>query len=388
MGERGQIYRDLGVEPVVNATATVTILGGSLMRPETVEAMREAAACFVDLTELGTAVGRRLADLTRNDAAFVCGGAAASMFLASAACMTRDVPDGVLRLADVPRLPNEVVIHRAHRIPYDQVIEMAGATLVEIGMPVGTAVAELELAITDRTAMVFFLAGGGRQMGPGALPLDEVIRIARTHGVPVVVDAAAQIPPVDSLWRFAEAGADLVLFSGGKGLRGPASTGIIVGRAGLVDRCRANAAPLQRLGRPMKVGKEDLIGILSAVELSLAEDHAAIDRFHEEVVASFVAWGAERGDVEVAREFPSEAGQPMPRARISFLGDLAAQRDAVMADLLAGRPRIAVWPSADDGIYVNPQTMQPGEGEVIARRLTEILDVRSKAVMPAPETDG
>ncbi len=388
MGERGQIYRDLGVEPVVNATATVTILGGSLMRPETVEAMREAAACFVDLTELGTAVGRRLADLTRNEAAFVCGGAAASMFLASAACMTRDVPDGVLRLADVPRLPNEVVIHRAHRIPYDQVIEMAGATLVEIGMPVGTAVAELELAITDRTAMVFFLAGGGRQMGPGALPLDEVIRIARTHGVPVVVDAAAQIPPVDSLWRFAEAGADLVLFSGGKGLRGPASTGIIVGRAGLVDRCRANAAPLQRLGRPMKVGKEDLIGILSAVELSLAEDHAAIDRFHEEVVASFVAWGAERGDVEVAREFPSEAGQPMPRARISFLGDLAAQRDAVMADLLAGRPRIAVWPSADDGIYVNPQTMQPGEGEVIARRLTEILDVRSKAVMPAPETDG
>ena len=206
MGERGQIYRDLGVEPVVNATATVTILGGSLMRPETVEAMREAAACFVDLTELGTAVGRRLADLTRNEAAFVCGGAAASMFLASAACMTRDVPDGVLRLADVPRLPNEVVIHRAHRIPYDQVIEMAGATLVEIGMPVGTAVAELELAITDRTAMVFFLAGGGRQMGPGALPLDEVIRIARTHGVPVVVDAAAQIPPVDSLWRFAGGG--------------------------------------------------------------------------------------------------------------------------------------------------------------------------------------
>lgn len=388
MGERGQIYRDLGVEPVVNATATVTILGGSLIRPETVEAMREASASFVDLTELGTAVGRRLADLTRNEAAFVCGGAAASMFLASAACMTRDVPDGVLRLADVPRLPNEVVIHRAHRIPYDQAIELAGATLVEIGMPVGTAVADLELAITDRTAMVFFLAGGGRQMGPGALPLDDVIRIARTHGVPVVVDAAAQIPPVDSLWRYAEAGADLVLFSGGKGLRGPASTGIIFGRAGLVDRCRANAAPLQRLGRPMKVGKEDLIGILSAVELSLAEDHAAIDRFHEEVVASFVAWGAERGDVEVAREFPSEAGQPIPRARITFLGDLAAQRDAVMADLLAGRPRIAVWPSADDGIYVNPQPMQPGEGEVIARRLAEILDVRSKAVMPAPETDG
>lgn len=378
MAERGQVYRDLGVEPVVNATATVTMLGGSLMRPETVETMRQAAECFVDLTELGTAVGRRLAELTHNEAAFVCGGAAASMFLATAACMTRDVPDGVLRFGDLPGLPDEVVIHRAHRIPYDQAIELARAKLVEIGMPVGTTGSELERALSERTAMVFYLAGGGRQMGPGALPLPEVIRIAKACGVPVVVDAAAQIPPVDSLWRYAEAGADLVLFSGGKGLRGPAGTGIIFGRPDLVERCRANSAPLQRLGRPMKVGKEDLVGILSAVELSLAEDHAAIDRFHEAVVAFFVAWGAGRGDVEVAREFPSEAGQPMPRARLTFLGDLSAQRDAVTAELYTGAPRIAVWPSGDDGIYVNPQTMLPGEDAVIARRLEAILAARSE----------
>ncbi len=379
MTERGQIYRDLGVEPVVNALATVTILGGSLMRPETVEAMRQAAECFVDLTELGTAVGRRLADLTRNDDAFVCGGAAAGMFLATVACMTRDVPDGIFRLADLPKLPDEVVIHRAHRIPYDQAIELARAKLVEIGMPVGTTAVDLEHAVSERTAMVFYLAGGGRQMGPGALPLAEVIRIAKTRGVPVVVDAAAQIPPVDSLWRYAEAGADLVLVSGGKGLRGPASTGIIFGRADLIDRCRSNSAPLQRLGRPMKASKEDLVGILSAVELSLAEDHEAIDRFHEAIVAFFLAWGAGRSDVEVTRDFPSEAGQPVPRARITLLGDLEAQRDAVMADLYAGRPRIAVWPAGDDGIYVNPQTMLPGEEASVAGRLEAVLAARSKA---------
>lgn len=373
MPERGQIYRDLGVEPVVNATATVTILGGSLMRPETLEAMRQAAECFVDLTELGTAVGRRLAQLTHNEAAFVCGGAAASMFLAAAACMARDVPDGVLRFADLPAMRDEVVIHRAHRIPYDQAFELARGRLVEIGLPVGTTEDELERAITGRTAMVFYLAGGGRQMGPGALSLPAVIRIAKARGVPVVVDAAAQIPPVDSLWTYAQAGADLVLFSGGKGLRGPASTGIIFGRADLVERCRANSAPLQRLGRSMKVGKEDLIGILSAVECTLAEDPAETDRFHEAITAFFVAWGAERRDVTVIREYPSEAGQPMPRARITFLGGLAARRDAVMAELLAGRPRIAVWPAADDGIYVNPQTMLPGEERQIARRLEEIL---------------
>ena len=379
MTERGQIYRDLGVEPVVNALATVNILGGSLMRPETVEAMRQAAECFVDLTELGTAVGRRLADLTRNDDAFVCGGAAAGMFLATVACMTRDVPDGIFRLADLPKLPDEVVIHRAHRIPYDQAIELARAKLVEIGMPVGTTAVDLEHAVSERTAMVFYLAGGGRQMGPGALPLAEVIRIAKTRGVPVVVDAAAQIPPVDSLWRYAEAGADLVLVSGGKGLRGPASTGIIFGRADLIDRCRSNSAPLQRLGRPMKASKEDLVGILSAVELSLAEDHEAIDRFHEAIVAFFLAWGAGRSDVEVTRDFPSEAGQPVPRARITLLGDLEAQRDAVMADLYAGRPRIAVWPAGDDGIYVNPQTMLPGEEASVAGRLEAVLAARSKA---------
>lgn len=388
MTERGQIYRELDVEPVINATATVTLLGGSLMRPETLEAMRQAAECFVDLAQLETVVGARIAALTRNEAGFVCGGAAAAMFLATAACMTRDVPGGVLRFEDVPRLPDEVIVHRAHRIPYDQAFELARATLVEIGMPVGTSASELELAISERTAMVFYLAGGGRQMGPGALPLAEVLRIAKARGVPVVVDAAAQIPPVESLWQYAEAGADLVLFSGGKGLRGPASTGLILGRADLVARCRANSAPLQRLGRSMKVGKEDMVGILSAVELYLAEDHEATARFHEEVVAFVLAWGAGRGDVEVAREFPSEAGQPMPRARVTLRGGLAAQRDAVMADLLGGRPRIAVWPAGDDGIYVNPQTMRPGEDALVVGRLEEILAARSAAPTPPAEAGG
>lgn len=386
MTERGQIYRDLGVEPVINATATVTLLGGSLMRPETLDAIRQASEVFVDLAELEAVVGARIAALTRNEAGFVSGGAAAAMFLATAACMTRDVPDGVLRFADLPQLPDEVIVHRAHRIPYDQAIELARAKLVEIGLPVGTSARDLEVAFSERTAMIFYLAGGGRQMGPGALALPEVLRIAKARGVPVVVDAAAQIPPVDSLWRYAEAGADLVIFSGGKGLRGPASTGLILGRADLVARCRSNSAPLQRLGRSMKAGKEDMIGILSAVELYLAEDHEATDRFHEEVVGFVVAWGAARVDVDVTREFPSEAGQPMPRARVSLLGNLIIQRDAVIADLLGGRPRIALWPAGDDGLYVNPQTMRPGEEHAIVRRLDEILAARGTAPPVALES--
>jgi uncharacterized pyridoxal phosphate-dependent enzyme len=377
MTERGEIYRRLGVEPIINATATVTMLGGSLMRPETLEAMRQASECFVDLTELENAVGARIARLTRNEACFVCGGAAAAMFLSAAACMTRNISNAVLRLTDAPSLPDEIVIHRAHRIPYDQVFGLARARIVEIGMPVGTEESELEGAIGDRTAMVFYVAGSGRQLGPGALPLDRVIEVARARAVPVVVDAAAQIPPVDSLWRYAEMGADLVLFSGGKGLRGPASTGLIFGRADLVARCAANAAPLSRLGRAMKVGKEDLIGILSAVESYLAEDHPRADRFHEDVVERVIEWGSGRRDVTVCREFPSEAGQPMPRARIELCGELATVRDEVIRDLYEGRPRIGVWPAGDGGLYVNPQTMLPGEVEIVCRRLGEVLEARA-----------
>ena len=211
--------------------------------------------------------------------------------------------------------------------------------------------------------MVFYLAGGGRQMGPGALPLPEVIRIATARGVPVVVDAAAQIPPVESLWRYAEAGADLVaVLRAARGLRGPASTGLILGRADLVERCRANAAPLQRLGRSMKVGKEDMIGILSAVELSLAEDHAGdrpLPRGGRRVLPR-----VGRGRGTTSRSPGSSRARPGSRCRaLASRSGVDSPRSATPSwlDLYAGRPRIAVWPSGDDGIYVNPQTMVPGE---------------------------
>jgi len=375
VSQRGEIYRRLGVEPVINATATVTILGGSLMRPEVLEAMRQASECFVDLTELETAVGRRVASLTRNESAFVCGGAAAGLFLTAAAVMTRDVPDGVLRLADLSTLPTEFIVHRGHRVPYLSAVELAGGRLVDVGASGEATVEELESRISPATGALLYVAGA--HLAEGAVPLDAFIAVARRHDIPVIVDAAAQIPPLSSLWDFTHAGAQFAVFSGGKGLRGPASTGLIVGEPAGVARCVANAAPLQRLGRPMKVGKEDLIGFLTALELELGADEAATVRGYEAVVASVVAWGAQRSDVAVEREFPSEAGQPMPRARIRFAGALAGQRDQIMADLRGGRPRIGVWPAGDDGIYVNPQTMLEGEDALVCGRLGEILSARA-----------
>jgi D-glucosaminate-6-phosphate ammonia-lyase len=369
---RGEIYRQLGVEPIINANATETILGGSLMRPEVIDAMSRAADSFVDLVELEDVVGERLARLTRNEAAFVCGGAAAGLFLAAVACMTRDVEDGILRLEDLARLPREFVVHPGHLVPYVSAIQLAGGVLVEVGSTDGTNQATLEDAITDRTAGVLVVAGA--HLAAGTLPLATVIAVAHARGVPVIVDAAAQIPPVSSLWEFSAAGADFTILSGGKGLRGPASTGIIVGPEPGIRRCAANAAPLDRVGRSMKVGKEDLIGILTAVETALADDAAATNNGYERAVRHVIDWGGGRTDVDVIREVPSEAGQPMPRARVTLRGAIAAQRDTVIADLRSGRPRVSVRPAGVDGIYVNPQTLLDGEVEIVCRRLAEILD--------------
>jgi L-seryl-tRNA(Ser) seleniumtransferase len=370
--EAGDVYRRIGVEPIINGATTMTYLGGSLMPAEVVEAMRQASESFVDLYELQEAVGRRIAELTRNEAAFVSGGAAAGLFLSAAACMTRDTDDGILDTADLDRLPREFVIHRAHRIPYDAAIKLAGGRLVEIGSEAGTSEADLTQAMGPRTAGILYVAGA--HLAGGVLTLDAVIRFARPLDIPVIVDAAAQLPPAENLWNFSSAGADLVLFSGGKALCGPASTGLVLGPRRYVERLERNAAPRQRIGRPMKVGKEDLIGILAAVEWYLRQDHAALAERYETIVEHLVAWGRGRGDVTVARDTPGQAGQPTPRALIRLLPLVASHRDRLLAALRAEPPRVELLPEGDDGAYLAPETLVPGEELIVTRRLGALLD--------------
>jgi L-seryl-tRNA(Ser) seleniumtransferase len=287
--------------------------------------------------------------------------------------MARDMDDGVLRLHESRSVPREFVIHRAQRYPHEESIELAGGHLVEVGTEAGTSEGELRAAIGPGTAAILFVAGS--PWAAGALPLEVVVRIARERSIPVIVDAAAQLPPPENLWAFTARGADLVIFSGGKGLSGPASSGLVLGRSTLVRQVAVNASPHERrLGRPMKVGKEDLIGILAAVEWYLAQDHEAIARRYEEMVAYLVQWGSTRADVVVVRDFPGEAGQPTPRARIGLIGALATARDRVMAELLAAPPRVAVEPSGSDAMHVAPETLLPGEEVIIATRLGEILE--------------
>jgi uncharacterized pyridoxal phosphate-dependent enzyme len=367
------VYDDLGVRRVINASATLTRLGGSLMPPVVVAAMGEAAGSFVELPELQTRVGERIAALTRNEAAYVSSGAAAGIVLTVATCIAGTDP---VKMGAFPYLDGidrtEVVVHRSQRNGYDYAARQTGARLIEVGPTTD----DLAAAITERTACVLWFAGAA--LAAGALPLEEVVAIAHAKGVPVMVDAAAQIPPIANLWRFTtDVGADAAIFSGGKGLRGPQSSGLVLGKQWVIDGCAANGAPNHSLGRPMKVGKEEMCGLLAALEWSLAQDEPATIERYEKTVSFWIDGLQDLPGVTAERVFPSEAGQPHARAVVRFAPPFPLSRDEVAASLWERSPRIAVSTGGlgvpADAIALNPQTIEPGEEAVVLEALREVV---------------
>ena len=364
---KGTGYEALGLHPVINACATLTKLGGSVMPPEVVQAMTDAARCFVDLEELQRRVGARIAELTHNESAYVSSGAAAGMVLATAACTVGTDREAHARVPRLDTVKNEIIVQSLHRNGYDYAVRQVGVTVVDVGGPHGTSREELEAAFTDRTAAVFWFQGA--MNAPAELPLEQVIEAAGRRGIPVLVDAAAQLPPVENLWRFTRMGAALAIFSGGKDLAGPQSSGLVLGRADLIEACRFHGNPNQSIGRPMKVGKEELMGALAAVERYVALDHDGRMRGLEEVVARWVERLASVEGVAARRDFPNEAGQPVPWALVTFADE--AIRDAIVDRLRSGSPSVAVAKAGSAAIHLNPMTLQPGEADVVLERLLE-----------------
>lgn len=365
------VYEELALTPVINASATLTRLGGSRMPPAVIKAMSAAAGSFTDLDEMQRKVGERIASITHNEAAYVSSGAAAGITVSVAACIAGTNPE---RVASFPFLEGidrtEVIVYRSQRNGYDYAARQTGAHLVEVGLPEG----DLSDAINDRTACILWFAG--THYAEGALPLDEVVDIARARGVPVIVDAAAQVPPVSSLWRFTrDLGADIAIFSGGKGLRGPQSSGLVLGKRELIEACRVNGNPNHSIGRPMKVGKEELAGILAAVEWSLAQDESALLARYEETVRFLIDGLANMPGVQAERGYPSEAGQPHGRAIVRVTAPCRLTRDDIITALWEGSPRIAVGlvKGDDDAIALNPQTLEPGEAEIVLATLRKVL---------------
>jgi L-seryl-tRNA(Ser) seleniumtransferase len=364
------IYEELGVRTVINASATLTRLGGSLMPAPVLEAMRQAAGAFVDVVEFRRRVGEEIARLTRNEAAYVACGAAAGLTLATAACITGLDAEKRERLPHLEGMKDEVIVHCHTRVGYDFAIRMVGVRLVEIGSPEGTPPAELEAALSERTAAMFYFPRGTMQRGE--LPLEQAAAICHARGVPVIVDGAAQIPPHTNLWEFTQRGADLAVFSGGKGLCGPQAAGLVLGKKELIEAVAFNGPPQAFIGRGMKVGKEELAGMLAAVRWYLSQDHEALMQQYESQVRFVIEACTGLPHVTARRSFPSEAGQPMPRAEIRVGPALGLTGRDVVRLLEEGEPSIAVSANAD-GVFVNPQTLAPGQEEIVARRLREVL---------------
>lgn len=367
-------YESLGIRPIINASATLTKLGGSLMPPEVVQAMHDAAQCFVDLPELQIQVGNRIAELTHNEAAYISSGAAAGLVLATAVCVTDCDVELINEFPHIEHLKNEIIIQHNHRNGYDYAIQQVGIKVIEIGDENGATGDDLRQAITPKTAAIFWFQG--TMTSDVDLPMQEMIAIANEHNIPVVVDGAAQVPPVENLWRFTEMGASLAIFSGGKDLRGPQSSGLVLGKRRYIEAMRHHGSPNQGFGRPMKVGKEEMMGLLAAVERYLTLDHKAREQYCETVVSDWCEAFSTIDGVTVERDFPNEAGQPLAWCLVTIDAEKCGiTRDEVIQALLDGTPSIAVALGGDDTqLHLNPMTLEPGEEKFVEDRFLDVMN--------------
>jgi L-seryl-tRNA(Ser) seleniumtransferase len=334
--------------------------------------MVDAATVFVELAELNRKAGEVIARVTGAEAGFVCSGAAGGLVLQAAACIAGNDPVKMRQLPNTDGLKNEIVIHTMHRFPYDQAYRVAGARMVEFGDYLFAHPWQLEGAINERTAAVAYLCAPFASNK--VLPLERVCEIAHAHDVPVIVDAASMLPPRANLYRFLRAGADMVVYSGGKGVRGPQGSGILAGRADLIEAAAAQANPAQFLGRGMKVAKEEVIGLVSSLAAFVDEDEAAEMAVYRGFMQQVVDALVEIPGLRITLEHDS-TNYLIPHAVIRF-GDewRGPARDTVAAAMESGSPQIYLHQlGGPQELAVDPLNLTEAEVEIVIRRLREEL---------------
>jgi L-seryl-tRNA(Ser) seleniumtransferase len=379
-------YSKLNVTPFINAAGTYTYLTASIMPPPVRAAVDRAALSPVNLIELQKAAGEHLAKRLRCEAALVSDGAASALTLSTAACMTRGRERPVLNLpTDVSDLPNEILVQRAHRYEYDHAMRCCGAKIVEI-----ETLEDYDRAFSPRTAMAhFFNAAQG-----GKISREDWVRIAHKHGVPASNDAAADVPPKSRLWEYTQMGFDVVQISGGKGLRGPQNSGLLLGRKDLIEAAALNNNPHgNTVGRGMKVSKEQIVGLVAAVDWFLDQDEAEM-RAEFQKRAERIEAAVQKIPSVKTQIFVPPVANNVPHLLITYdMKRLKASAKDVQTELLQGTPSIALNPATggDAGglmkglpagpnvIVVGVWMMLPGEDSVVAKRLHEVLSKASAA---------
>jgi uncharacterized pyridoxal phosphate-dependent enzyme len=361
-------FRDLGIRPFINAAGTYTVMTASLMPPEVMAAINYASKHYVMLDQLGEKVGQRIATLVHSEAALVTSGAASALTLGTAGVLTGTDRQKIAALPDLTGMKSEVIIQKSHRFGYDRAVRNCGVRLVEV-----ESREDLERAITDQTAMMLFYNNNNSE---GRIRDEEFAQLGKKHGIPTMNDAAADVPPVDNLWQYTKMGFDLVAFSGGKGIRGPQSAGLLLGRKDLVDAARMNASPNgNAIGRGMKVNKEEILGMMVALELFLEKDHGREGREYEKR-AELIRKSAEEVSGVKAEIFVPEVANHVPHVRVTWD---AAQKTlapaAVVTAMLDGEPSIAIR-SENNSLVIGVWMMREGEEKIVARRLKQELGAK------------
>ena len=359
-------FKELGVRTFINAAGTYTALTASLPHPEVVKAINYAALQFVKLEELQDKVGERIAELLKCEGAMVTAGAASAITLGTAAVLTGGDPQKAERIpTDLTGMKSEVIIQKSHRVGYDHAVRNCGVKMIEVETR-----KELESAINERTAMMWFY---NNQNPVGKIKDEEFVSIGKKNNIPTFNDCAAEAPPVENLWKWTQMGFDLVCFSGGKGLRGPQSAGLLLGKKDLISAARKNAPPNgNTIGRGMKVNKEEVLGMLVALEVYLARDHQKdwalwekqIKLIHD-AVASVPGTTPEIHVPEIANHVPS--------LRIKWdASKIKITSEEVRNALRNGHPSIETM-GGNDTVDITTWMMIPGEERMVAKRMKEIL---------------
>jgi uncharacterized pyridoxal phosphate-dependent enzyme len=371
-------YEKLGVAPFINAAGTYTILTASIMPDEVQAAVALAAKKPVHLLELHEAAGNYLAKKLRCGGALVTSGASAGLTLGTAACITLGNENAIINIpTDLTGLKNEVIVQKAHRYEYDHAMRNCGAKVVQV-----ETVEQYQNAFTDKTVMTNFFNAQDAPIGR-----EEWIRIAHQHGVPCFNDAAADVPPISNLWIYTQMGFDLVAFSGGKGMRGPQCAGLLLGRKDLIDAARLNNSPNSNaVGRGLKVSKEDIIGMVAAVDWFLSQEDSAMEAEFRKRADRIAEQVKKVPSVETTVFIPPVANH-VPHLLVTY--DPARVRTTgreVMQRMRQGNPRIelnpgtggapasAGLPGGENTIIVGVWMLQPGEDLIVGRRLREVLE--------------
>src|SRR6266568_4830099 len=369
-GATGNVYEELGVTTVINGQGTMTVLGGSMMRPEVEAVMAMAGRHFVSIPDLEVAAGKRIAEMLKlpeGYSALVTSGAAAAMQSGLAGILTGDNPKFIEQLPDLTGMKSEVIIQKSHRNPFDHQLRSTGVELLVV-----ESRDDLKKAITPQTAMMHFTNFADTD---GQIKVEEWVKLAHENNIPAFIDAAADTPPVSHLWDYANMGYDLIAFSGGKAIRGPQCAGLLVGKKDLVANALLNNSPHEdTLGRSQKVGKEEIIGMVKALELYLNEDHEALSKEWQDRLESISRQITKVPGVTTSFFVP-EIANHVPHMRIIFDPAKISVTPKEAAAALRGDKPSVVLSSGEHGevLSMNSFMLQPGEEKIIADQLVKVL---------------